>query len=72
MSIVFVLLLVCEIVGLATMCLVIGKDKVDNLMNNPLDKAIISVPLNLFFLLLVTLSYYLLKKKGDSDREVSS
>jgi hypothetical protein len=72
MSIVFVLLLVSEIIGLATMSIIIGKDKVDNLMNNPLHKAIISVPLNLLFLMLVTLSYYLFKKKGDSNRKVSS
>jgi hypothetical protein len=72
MSIVFILLLASETAGLVVLSIIIGKDKLENIMNNPLQKAITSVPLNIFFLLLVALSYYILKKKGDSNRKVSS
>lgn len=72
MSIVFILLLASESIGLVIINIMIGKDKLEIIMNNPLHRAITGVPLNLFFLLLVTLSYYLLKKKGDSNRKVSS
>ena len=72
MSIVFVQIIVSEIISLGTMSIMIGKDRVDTLMNNPVQKAITGVPINLLFLLLVTLSYYIIKKKGDSNRKVSS
>ncbi len=72
MSIVFVLLIFCEIVGIVTMSIIIGKEKFDYLMNSPLHKAIAAVPINLFFLVVIVLSYYLLKRKGDYNRKVSS
>ncbi len=72
MSIVFVFLIICEIVGIATMSTIIGNDKYEDLMNNSLQKAIAALPINLLFLVSIVLSYYLLKKKGDSNRKVSS
>jgi hypothetical protein len=72
MSMVFILLLTSEAVSLVILSVIIGKSRLEIIMNNPLQRAITGVPLNLFFLLLITLSYYILKKKGDSNRKVSS
>jgi CDP-diglyceride synthetase len=72
LSILFVLLIISEIVGVTTMSSIFGNDKFGNYMSNPLQRAIIGIPINLLFLLLVTVSYYLLKKKGDFNRKVSS
>ena len=72
MSIVIVLLLASEIVGLISVSTIFGNDRFQDIMDNSLRRAIVSVPINLLFLLLVTLSYYILKKKGDSNRKVGS
>ena len=72
MSIVLALLLISEMIGVLIEGAVFGSDRYQNMMNNPVQRAIVSVPINLLFLLLVTLFYYILKKKGDSNREISS
>lgn len=71
MSIVMVFLLLSEMADLAVLTMVMGKDKFEEVMHNPLQKAITGIPSNVLFLLLITLSYYILKKKGDSNRKVS-
>lgn len=72
MSIVIVLLLASEIVGLLITSAIFGKVRFQGIMDNSLNRALVSVPINLLFLVLVIISYYILKKKGDSNREVSS
>ena len=72
MSIVIVLLLGSEMIDIAFFMMIMGRERYENAMHYPLQKAITAIPANVLFLLLVTLSYYLLKKKGDSNRKVSS
>jgi len=72
MSIVIVILLASEIVGLLIAMSIFENDKFQTIMDNSLQRAIMSVPINILFLLLVTLSYHILKRKGDSNRKAST
>ncbi len=72
MSIVFVLLLVSEMVGMLFASVMFGNNRIQNIMENSIQRALLSIPINLIFLLMVTLSNYLLKKKGDLNRKFSS
>ncbi len=69
---VLVLILVSEMIGLTAMNFYFGADNFQAIMNNPLQKAITAFPINLLLLFFVSLFYYFIKKKGDTNRKASS
>ncbi|MGB8454623.1 MAG: hypothetical protein WCD89_20125 [Anaerocolumna sp.] len=71
-----VLLVICEMVNVAVMIGVLGKEKFESMMLDTLEKAMIGFPGAIFFALLVTLAYVILnnqkKKKGENSGNISA
>lgn len=72
MVFVVVLLLASEMIGMLIAGAIFGNSRIQNIMENTKQRALLSIPINLIFLLMVALSYYILKRKGDSNRRFSS
>lgn len=68
---VIVLILASEMVATTIMMICIGADKLEELMQVPLQKLILGVSANVVFTLLVSLQYYIFMKKGDKNRKLS-
>lgn len=71
-SIVMALSLVSEMIVLAVVSMILGIEGFKNTVLNKTQDALMGILVNIIFLALITLSYYLLKRKGDSNRKVSS
>jgi len=67
-----VLILLCEMVVTGLAMLVIGQEALETLINDPIKRTYIGVLANIMFGLVITLSHYLLRKKGDINRSTSS
>jgi hypothetical protein len=72
MSLITVLLLLFEMVDVAVISSVVGNERFESLMQNSLHKSMIGVPANVLFMAFVVLANYIMKKKGDHHRKVSS
>ncbi len=72
MSFVTILLLLFEMVDVAVISSIFGTERFENLMQEALHRAMIGVPANVFFITFVILTNYLMNKKGDHHRNVSS
>lgn len=72
MSFVTILLLLFEMVDVAVISSILGTERFENLMQEPLHRAMIGVPANVFFMIFVVMTNYIMNKKGDHHRNVSS
>jgi hypothetical protein len=72
MSLITILLLLFEMVDVAVISSVVGSERFEELMQNPLHKSMIGVPANVLFMVFVVITNNLMKKKGDHHRNVSS
>jgi hypothetical protein len=68
---VIVLILSSEMVVTTIMMLGIGADKLEKLMQVPLQKLILGVSSNVVFTLLICLLNFIIMKKGDKNRKLS-
>ena len=71
-SLCVIIILVCEMIVTGIVMLALGKERFEILINNTVKRVYIGVMANVMFALVVTLSYYLLMKKGDKHRNISS
>lgn len=72
MSLVTILLLLFEMVDVAVISSVIGNERFEELMVDPIHRAMIGVPANVLFVVFVVLTNYLMKRKDDHHRNISS
>lgn len=72
MSFVTILLLLFELADVAVISALLGTERFERLMQEPLHRSMIGVPANVFFMTFVMLANYLRNKKGDHHRNVSS
>jgi hypothetical protein len=71
-SLVTVLLLICEMVDVAIIVAILGKEQFESLMFNSLQRSYIALPGNVIFALVVMMAYYLIMKKGEKNRNISA
>lgn len=71
-SLVIVLILISEMVVTSIIITILGKEYFESLMKDSFNRSLIGLPSNVLFTLVVTLSYYILIKKGDNHRNISS
>jgi hypothetical protein len=71
-SVCIVLILICEMIVASILMLVIGKENFESLIANSLKKSYVGVLANVVFTLSITLTYIILKKIGDKNREIST
>jgi len=62
--IVTMLLLICEMIDVAVMIVIFGKEKFESLMLMPLAKALIGFPASIMFLIITSLAYYISNKSN--------
>jgi hypothetical protein len=71
-SLITVVLIICEMLTVAVISMIIGKEKFDSLMLNSLHRSYIALPGNVLFAVVVIITYYLMMKKGEKNRDISS
>jgi hypothetical protein len=71
-SLITVVLIICEMLTVAVISMLIGKEKFDSLMLNSLQRSYIALPGNVLFAVVVIIAYYLMMKKGEKNRDISS
>lgn len=71
-SLCIVLILLSEMVVTAIVVKIIGQEQFEILVNNPMQRHYIGVLANLIFVLIIISLHYVLRRKGDNYRNVSS
>lgn len=72
---IFVLLIFSEMLDIAFLIFIVGKEKYESMLLDPTERAITALPANIMFALLITSAYFILnntkKKKGDTYGNIS-
>lgn len=71
-SLVIAIILISEMVTTTIIMAILGNELFESLMKNSFNRSLIGIPSNILFALVVTLSYYIIMKKGDNHRNISS
>lgn len=71
-SICVILILLSEIIVTSLVLLIVGKEQYEILINNIIQRNYVGLLSNILFTVVVTISYFILKKKGDNHRSIST